>query len=353
MLKPIEFRSDTSTLPTEAMLEAMRNAELGNDSWGEDPTVNRLQEMAADITGKEAALFLPSGTMANLLAAMTHAEGKPWGSEVIVSNLAHTYWYEAAGLSRICGLSVMPVATADGHLTDKDVHQSIRPKSKYAPRSLMVWMENSCMLAGGTTCSVEQMKEVYEAAKAYGLLVHLDGARVFNASVAMNVAVSEIARWSDSLMFCISKGLSCPMGSILCGPREFIEKAIRNRIMLGGGMRQAGVLAAAGIVALESMVDRLREDHSNARRLAEGFDCLAPGSVSENEVQTNIVRVRPQVAGIEPGELVDALWQHDIRAMVVPGNVVRFVVHRHISEGDVEKTLSIVAELFTKSKDKK
>ncbi len=350
-MQHIEFRSDTATLPTEAMLDAMRYAELGNDVWGEDPTVNRLQEMAASLTGKEAALLLPSGTMANLLASMTHAEGRPWGSEVILSNLAHTYWYEVAGISRISGLSVMPVATEDGHLTAEDIHQSVRPKSKFAPRSLMVWMENSCMLAGGTVCSVEQMREVYEAAKTYNLPVHLDGARLFNASVALNVPVSEIARWSDSLMFCLSKGLSCPMGSVLCGSREFIERTNRNRTMLGGGLRQAGVLAAAGIVALESMVDRLREDNKNARRLAEGLNRLLPLSVDLSKVQTNIVLFRPQIAGIEPKALVDALWQQDIRAMVVPGNVVRFVVHRHISATDVDKTLRVVAELFRKSQD--
>src|SRR5574340_1469861 len=265
----IDLRSDTVTLPTPEMLEAMATAELGDDVYGEDPTVKRLQETAARLMGKEAGLFVPSGTMGNLAALLAHCQR---GDEVILGNKNHTFLYEAGGISALGGIHSCQLPNAgDGSLLLADVEAAIRPDDPHNPITRLICLENTHNRCGGTVQSLAYTRELCALAHSLGIKVHLDGARIFNASAALGAPAAELAQPVDSVTFCLSKGLCAPVGSVLCGDRDFIRRAQRARKMLGGGMRQAGVLAAAGLVALETMVDRLTEDHERARRLARGL----------------------------------------------------------------------------------
>ena len=270
----VDLRSDTVTTPTPAMREAMYSAEVGDDVYGEDPTVNRLQALAAEKTGKEAGLFVTSGTMGNLAAVLAHCDR---GDEVILGNLAHTFLFEAGGISALGGVHSHQIPNQpDGTLALDDILAAIRPDDAHFPVTRLICLENTHNRCGGVSLSVEYTRQVGELAHEHGLQVHLDGARLFNAAVAQGVSAAELAGPVDSVTFCLSKGLSAPVGSVLCGSGEFIHRAHRIRKQLGGGMRQAGVLAAAGIVALETMVDRLAEDHARARTLASRLQAL-PG----------------------------------------------------------------------------
>ena len=283
----IDLRSDTVTLPTPRMREAMYRAELGDDVFGEDPTVNRLQELAAERMGKEAGLLVVSGTMGNLVSLLTHC-GR--GDEIICGDLAHTFLYEAGGVSALGGVHVRTVPNQpNGMLLPEDVEAAVRPDNVHFPRSACVCLENTHNRCGGAALSVAQMQSVAAVARRHGLKVHVDGARIFNAAVALGVPAAALAAEADSITFCLSKGLAAPVGAVICGSQAFIAQARRNRKVVGGGMRQAGVIAAAGIVALEEMVERLAEDHAHARLLAEAIAEMPGLHIDPTAVMTDIV----------------------------------------------------------------
>lgn len=338
----IDLRSDTVTLPTGEMLEAIRHAELGDDVFGEDPTVNRLQEMAAEKMGKEAALLVTSGTQANLVSLMSNTKR---GDAVILEAESHIYWYEVGGLSAMAGLLPLPIKGRLGVLDPKDVEEAIKPQNIHFPETTLVCIENTHNRAGGTIVTPDEIRAISEVAKAYGLKIYMDGARIFNAAVAMEIDVKQFTRHVDNLMFCLSKGLSCPIGSIVVGGHEFIEKARKVRKILGGGMRQAGIIAAPGIIALEKMVDRLKEDHSNARVLAEGLTKINGISVNLKTVQTNIVQMDVSGLGITADQFVSKLKEMDILALSMGKSIVRMVTHRGIEKGHIEKTLATIKSI--------
>ncbi len=286
-LRVVDLRSDTVTLPTEEMLEAIRHARLGDDVYMEDPTVNRLEDMAARKMGKEEALLVTSGTQGNLVSVLSHTKR---GDEAILEADSHIYHFEVGGLAAIGGLMAKAIKGRMGVLDPLDVENAFRPENIHCPETTLVCIENTHNLAGGTVISPRQIREIWEVAKKHNLAVHVDGARIFNAAIALNVDVRELTKHVDSVMFCLSKGLSCPIGSLVVGNQELIEKARRWRKMLGGGMRQAGIIAAPGIIALEKMIDRLRDDHRNATILAEKLAKTEGISIDLRTVQTNIVR---------------------------------------------------------------
>nr|MDJ0720185.1 low-specificity L-threonine aldolase [Desulfobacterales bacterium] len=288
-MNPIDLRSDTLTLPTPDMRRAMAEARLGDDVFGEDPTVRRLEEMAADIAGKQAALFVPSGTMANLVSLLTHC-GR--GDEFIVGDQAHIFYYEQGGSAQVGGIHPRTVANRpDGTLDLEAVAHAIRADDVHFPRSRLIALENTHNRCNGTPLPPDYLGEVAALAAGHGLKVHVDGARIFNAAAALGVTVRQLAEDADSLSFCLSKGLAAPVGSLVCSDTHFIMQARRHRKVLGGGMRQAGVLAAAGIVALKTMTDRLGEDHANARQLAEGLAPHRAVRIAPAAIRTNIVYI--------------------------------------------------------------
>jgi len=338
----IDLRSDTVTKPTPAMRRVMAEAEVGDDVYGEDPTVNRLQEKAAEITGTEAALFVPSGTMGNQVAIAVHT--RP-GQEVIVEATSHIYNVEMATMARFSGVQPRVVFGERGVFSAEQVRHAIRPKLYYLAQTGLVCLENTHNAAGGRIWPLSVARGILEVAHAHGIPVHLDGARIFNASVATSVPVSELVRGFDSVMFCLSKGLGCPVGSLLCGSREFIEEARRVRKALGGGMRQAGILAAAGLYALEHHVERLAEDHENARILAQGLSEIPCLSVTPPE--TNIVMVEI-LRGPTAAELAERLKRRGV--LVAPAGAgtearkLRLVTHLDVSRTDILRTIDLFWE---------
>jgi threonine aldolase len=338
----VDLRSDTVTRPTPEMRQAMAQAEVGDDVYGEDPTVNRLQEKAARLVGKEAALFFPSGTMANQTAVKVHTQP---GQEVICEATCHIYNVEMAMMAAFSGVLARPVAGERGHLTPERVEAAVRPRSYYLAQTGLVVAENTANLAGGTVCTPAHAAALAEAARRHGLPLHLDGARIFNAAVALGVSAAELAAPFDSVMFCISKGLCAPVGSLLCGSAAFVERARRVRKMLGGGMRQAGVLAAAGLVALETMVDRLAEDHRRARLLAQKLAETGRFEVDLSAVQTNIlvVSVRPPLSAPRVG---DVLKERGVLCHVLDERTIRFVTHHDVGDRELARVLEAVGEPF-------
>ena len=335
----VDLRSDTVTKPTPAMREAMAKAEVGDDVYGEDPTVNRLQEMAAEMMGKEAGLFVASGTMGNLAGVLAHCQR---GDEVIVGNKSHTFSFEAGGISVLGGVHSYQLPNQpDGSLALEDIEAAIRPDDPHDPISRLICLENTHNRCGGTYQTPDYMNRVSEFAHGRGLSVHLDGARIFNAAAVQGIKAKELAGPVDSVTFCLSKGLCAPVGSVLCGSKEFIRKAHRLRKMLGGGMRQAGILAAAGIVALETMTGRLSEDHARARTLADGLKQV-PGLVLDPEVPaTNMVFLSliPEVKS-DTSEVIEELKRRGILAGVTGQRSFRLVVHYWIDDIGVEKTVA-------------
>jgi threonine aldolase len=335
-MKIIDLRSDTVTLPTDEMRHAMYQAEVGDDGFGEDPTINALEQLAAKILGKEAALFTTSGTMSNLLAILTQTRR---GDEILLGSESHTFWYEVGGASALGGV-VMHTLTnrQDGTIVLDLIEGSIRGQNIHFPRTTLLCLENTHNRCGGTVLTPDYTSAVVKLAHRHDLRVHLDGARIFNAAVALDVPASELAGDVDSVCFCLSKGLSAPVGSLLCGTEEFIDGARKWRKMVGGGMRQAGIIAAAGIVALETMVTRLAEDHGNAHRLAKGLTDI-PGISIPHEVQTNIVMFETPLAISAP----DFMQQMNTRGVKLHhrgGNRYRAVTHRMISSDDIDEALS-------------
>ena len=337
----VDLRSDTLTVPTQAMREAMARAEVGDDVWEEDPTVRRLEEMAARRTGKETALFVSSGTQGNLVSVL--AQTRP-GQELVLDADSHIFNYEGAGAAVFGGVQTLPVKTQRGFLTPEQVREHIRPNNIHIPMTGLVCLENTHNRHGGTCCTPEEIEAVAAAAHAAGVPVHLDGARIFNAAVALNRPVGEFARPVDSITFCLSKGLGAPVGSLVCGSRELVTRARRVRKMLGGGMRQVGVLAAAGIVALETMVDRLALDHANCRRLAEGISRLPHVRLDLATVQTNIVIFRVDKDG-GAAELVTGCLARKVKIHQTGPATIRCVTHKDVDADDIERALEAFGEI--------
>ncbi len=334
-----DYRSDTITQPTEAMREAMRHARVGDDGRGDDPTVKELEALAAQLLGKEAALLVTSGTQGNLVSLLAHERR---GCEAIVEASAHLYRLEAGGLCVLAGLVPRPLPGQRGVLSPEQVEEAINPSRPLLAPSGLLCLENTHNDAGGTVWTPTQLAAVADVARRHGLAVHLDGARLFNAAVALGVSVAELAAPADSVTFCLSKGLSAPIGSLVCGSRAFIEKARRARQMVGGTLRQAGVIAAAGLVALQQQVERLAEDHRLARQLAEGLARLSGLRVDLASVQTNIVQVDVSAVG-DARLLVAELEREQVRVLAPDRRRVRFVTHRHVAPEDIQPTLAAVA----------
>ncbi len=341
----IDLRSDTVTLPTPAMREAMANAEVGDDVLGEDPTVNRLEAMAAERTGKEAALFVSSGTMGNLVAVLTHC-GR--GEEMIVGDRAHIFLNEAGGASALGGIHSRQVPNQpDGTLEPAQVEAAIRAENPHYPRTRLICLENTHNRCGGACLTPDYMHKMRGLANQYKLRIHLDGARVFNAAIAQALDVRELTRDADSLSFCLSKGLSAPVGSLVCGPSGFIYEARRVRKLLGGGMRQAGIIAAAGIVALEHMVDRLAEDHVNARRLAEGLADTPGILLDPGRVHTNIVIFELQDGYFDSSEFCKKLSSHGVKMSPVDARKIRAVTHYGIEADHIQQALAAITRVMS------
>jgi threonine aldolase len=339
----IDFRSDTVTKPTEEMREAMFNAEVGDDVYGEDPTVNRLERLAAKILGKEDALFVTSGTQGNQVAILTHC--RP-GDEVILEAESHIFLYEAGAASALAGVQTRPIRGTKGAMDPSDVKKAIRGEDIHYPYSGLICLENTHNKAGGKVIPIETMKAIYEIAKEKDIPVHLDGARLFNAAVAAGVPVTEFTQYVDTIQVCLSKGLSAPVGSILAGSKSFIKEARKWRKRLGGGLRQAGVLAAPGIIALEKMVDRLAEDHANARQLAEGLSTIPGLQVDVNGVETNIILCNIQETGLSNEEFLARLKEAGILAVPFDEGIIRFVTHREVTSDMVKMALQRISQLI-------
>lgn len=339
----IDLRSDTVSWPTPDMRLAMANAEVGDDVFGDDPTVNRLQALAAERTGMEAALFVSSGTQGNLIAILTHC-GR--GDQAILGDRAHSFGTEAGGMSALGGVHPWTVPVQpDGTLRLEDIRRAVRPENIHFAPARLLCLENTQGSFGGIPLSVEYTRSATELAHELGLRVHMDGARIFNAATAEGCAVRDLLYGVDSVQFCLSKGLSAPAGSMLCGSAGFIERARRIRKMVGGGMRQVGVLAAAGIIALEEMTQRLHEDHANARRLAEGLAEIDGIVLDVDRVKTNMVMFTfAENCPLDPQTLTDQLAEHDI--ITYPMNPFRLVTHYWITPERVEQTIDAFRAVF-------
>jgi threonine aldolase len=336
----VDLRSDTVTKPTAAMRRAMADAEVGDDVYGEDPTVNRLQERAAEIFGREAAVFVPTGSMGNLAAI------KSWthhGDEVICEERGHSNLYELSSMTAIAGVLPRTVTAPDGLMSWELIEPLIGPKIYYRAQTALIVLENSHNMAGGTVMRAETVQDICTRAHAAGLPVHLDGARIFNAAVALNTTVAELTRGCDSVMFCLSKGLGAPVGSMLVGTREFIERARIYRKMFGGGMRQAGVLAAAGLIALEESPKILHRDHESARRLAEGLAAMRGISVDPRKVQTNIVIFGVEGTGRAAAEVCAVLRERKILASPTGKHAIRMVTHYDVDRAGIDRAVDAMA----------
>ncbi|MGF6308950.1 threonine aldolase [Bradyrhizobium sp. i1.8.4] len=337
----IDLRSDTVTLPTDAMLDAMRSAPLGDDGRDGDPTVRVLEQRAADLTGKAAALFVPSGTMGNLLAMLAHGER---GGEVFSDAGAHLFNSEIGSVVTVAGLVPRPLPSLSGAMQEEALAQAIHATSSAGrPRPALIWMETSHNGAGGTVLPLAHMARVHALGRGNGIAVHVDGARLFNAAVALGVSAQQIAAHADSLMFCISKGLSAPVGSLLVGDFALIARARAFRRFVGGNMRQAGVIAAAGLVALDTMIARLRDDHEAAEQLARSLAWLDPALAEPGHVQTNILRIDTSGSAQSSADWASRLKTQGILVQASGASQLRLVTHRHIDRAAVERTLAAFA----------
>ncbi len=346
-METIELRSDTLTLPTQKMRDAIGCAELGDDVFGEDPTTNRLEKMAAEKVGKEAAMLVPSGTMGNLICSLTHCAR---GEEAILGDKSHMFCYEAGGMAALGGIQPHIISNqADGKLLLSDIGSAIRGDNGHFPRSRLVCLENTQNGCGGAVLEPEYIDSVAGLAQNHGLLLHLDGARVFNAAVALGIDVKQLTRSVDSLMFCLSKGLSAPIGSLVCGSGEFVAEARRTRKVLGGGMRQSGVIAAAGITALEDMIERLSEDHINAKNLAVGISQIDGLSIEPVKVRTNIINFELVDSSMTDEQFLAALGKKGVKFLGRGGGRFRMVTHYGINSADIDRTLATLAEVMKRA----
>ncbi|MCD6599142.1 MAG: low-specificity L-threonine aldolase [Dehalococcoidia bacterium] len=335
-MRIIDLRSDTVTLPTEEMRRAMYEAEVGDDVYGEDPTINKLEELSAQTLGKEAGLFTVSGTMSNLIAILVHTQP---GDEIILGDEAHILWHELGSAAALGGTVLRTIPNkADGSIDPDIVEQTIRPESALLPKTTLLCLENTHNRCGGTVLTPEYTSSVVELAHQHGLQVHIDGARIFNAAVALDVPVSKLSAPADSICFCLSKSLSAPIGSVLCGTHDFVERARKRRKMLGGGMRQAGIIAAAGIVAIQKMVDRLAEDHANAKRLAQGLSQIPGIIVDPGKIQTNIVFFEPPT-DMSALDFTLQMKTRGVKFNALGRRMVRAVTHRMLTSQDIDEAL--------------
>ena len=344
-MKVIDLRSDTVTHPTPEMRQAMFEAEVGDDVYGEDPTVNLLETMAAERMGKEAAVFTTSGTQGNLIAVLTYTRH---GDEVILGNQSHIFWYEVGGAAALGGVVMRTVPNDKfGRLSPNDIEQAIRSKNIHYPETTLLCLENTQNRCGGAVLTVDYTAEICTLAHDHGLNVHLDGARIFNAAVALGVPESALAKDVDSVSFCLSKGLSAPVGSLLCGSKNFVERARKFRKMLGGGMRQAGIIAAAGIVALDTMVGRLADDHANAKHLAAGLATVKGIVLEQDDIPTNIVlfTLSPELS---VSEFNNGLEKAGVKLSPRGGNLFRAVTHRMVSSLDIDEALARIKTVCRK-----
>ncbi len=342
----IDLRSDTITRPTEAMLESMREASYGDDSRDGDETVMQLEALAAARTGKEAGAFMPSGTMTNLVAVLAHAQR---GSEVLLEQGAHILTSELGGVAGLVGAFHRGIPGTRGAMELDVLREKIRPMTRNNIGTSLVCMETTHNQAGGAVLPLAHMQAVHALAREHGVPVHTDGARLFNAAAALHVDAREIAQHTDSVCFCVSKGLSAPVGSVLCGSHAYIERARAFRRMVGGNMRQAGPLAAAGIIALDTMVDRLKEDHATAKQLAQGLHRIDARLLDPRDVETNLVRMDVSASGRTAAQWSDDLKQKGVRVSAASAMTLRFVTHRHIGNADVDAAVSAVASLWMKT----
>ncbi len=338
----IDLRSDTVTKPTREMREAMAKAEVGDDVYMEDPTVNRLQDRAAEIFEREAALFVPSGTMGNSICVKLHTEP---GQEMIIEQNGHIYNYEMAALAVVANALPRPIPSEGGVLDWPSIEAAIRPKAYYRAQTALVCLENTHNMAGGAVMTKQRMHEICERAHESGLRVHLDGARIFNAATALGESVAELTRPFDSVMFCLSKGLGAPVGSMVLGSRTFIERARSTRKLLGGGMRQVGVLAAAGLVSLEKMTSRLHEDHANAQLLARGLAELPGIRIDPERVRTNILIFDVSGLGMTSNQLSERLKERGVLANGINPREMRMVTHLDVTREDCSEALRVMHRL--------
>lgn len=340
-MKIVDLRSDTVTKPTQEMRDAMYRAEVGDDVYGEDPTVIKLENLAANLTGKEAGLFVSSGTMGNQVAILTHTTK---GDEVICEAEAHVYYYEVGGMVTLAGVQPRTIAAPRGILSAHAIAKAIRPNDIHQPQTSLICLENTHNRAGGTCYPLSSLRDIHALAQEKQVAIHIDGARIFNAAAAQDVAVSDIAQFADSVQFCVSKGLCAPVGSLLVGTREFIERARRYRKMVGGGMRQAGIIAAAGIVALTKMTGRLAEDHAHARKLAEAVANMGFG-IDLATVETNIVIFDVSTKSLDVEHFVEELNRRGVKANQFGSTNVRLVTHYGITSEDIDYAIAVLAAL--------
>ncbi len=340
----IDLRSDTVTRPTEEMRKQMARAEVGDDVYGEDPTVNKLQETAAELLGFEAGLFVPSGSMGNQVAIWVHTES---GQEVIVEEESHVFNYELATMSAFSGVSPRPVQSETGAMEIADIERAIQPDKYYLPETGMIAVENTHNNKGGRVYPEGKLRETVKFANDVEIPIHLDGARIFNAAVASGRDPKNITEGLNSVMFCLSKGLGAPVGSVLVGSQEFIDQALVGRKRFGGGMRQVGILAAAGLYALENHVDRLELDHENAKKLGEALKELGFG-LTPDPVETNILFVDTSPLGVNAKELAAYLKEEGIVIGPRDEKVIRFVTHLDVDENDIDRTIEHIKDYLTR-----
>jgi threonine aldolase len=340
----IDLRSDTVTTPTAAMREAMREAVVGDDVYGEDPTVLRLESLAAARLGKEAALFVPSGTMGNQVALLTHA-GR--GEEVILEESSHICSFEVGGPAFLAGVLTRTLRGTHGILDPKEIRKVIRAETLHTPRTALICLESPTNRGGGAVYPLALLEEIAALAGENGVSVHLDGARIFNAALALGVPAAAVARRADSVMFCLSKSLAAPIGSLLVGPQAFIDRARRFRKLLGGGMRQVGIIAAAGIVALETMVERLGEDHANARLLAQALSSIDGIAIEPGRVQTNIVIFTVRHPQISATILTTRLREEHVLVHQISADAIRCLTHKDVTREEVRHAVDVIRKIMT------
>ncbi len=346
-MRTVDLRSDTVTRPTLKMRQAMKDTEVGDDGFGDDPATNRFEKMAADCVGKEEALFVPSGTMGNLIAIMVHT--KP-GEGLICDRFAHINTMVAGNTAALTGTTICPLDVDEsGNFNLDELESNINRNNIHFPRTSLIVLENSNNLAGGTVVTSEETSEIFSIAKKHNLRFHLDGARVFNSAIAQGVNTVELTRDCDSVMFCLSKGLASPVGSIIAGTRAFIKEARRIRKMLGGTMRQTGILAACGIISLDEMIDRLAEDHDNARYLANGLEGIDGFSIKLKTVQTNIICFKFELPRLSCKEFVDNVSEKGVYVVHLYKDFGRMVTHKDLNKSDVDHALEVFRDSISEN----
>ena len=343
MNKIIDLRSDTVTLPSDEMRQSIANADLGDDVFQEDPTINQLESKSSELFGKEAAIFVPSGTMGNLASILAHCDR---GTEIILGDKSHTFLYEGGGISAFGGIHSRQLPNQDdGTLDVEEIKSAIRTENDHFPKTSAISLENTHNMCFGMPLSVEYINSVALIAKENGLKLHIDGARIFNAAVALNVAVKDLVENADSVTFCLSKGLAAPVGSVVCGGEKFIYQVRRNRKALGGGMRQAGILAAAGLLSLNLAESQLFEDHKNAKLIAEGIAQINGLTIDEKKVQTNIIYFGLNSPKLTGSQLVSKMENRGIKFFETNSKRFRLVTHYGITRDDIEKTLEVLNKM--------